>query len=115
MLEDHKKVHKLLIQNDNDSIISENNICVDVTNPITNFNQNDLVIDNNNDNAFAEKAIAACPKETLYGRVDIFYDNNNALSIGELELIEPELWFRNYPTAAKLLADAIFNKFNFIK
>ena len=47
--------------------------------------------------AFAEKAIAACPKETIYGRVDIFYDNENRLSLGELELIEPELWFENIP------------------
>ena len=58
--------------------------------------------------AFAEKAIAACPKETIYGRVDIFYDNDNRLSLGELELIEPELWFRKNPTAADKLADAIF-------
>lgn len=58
--------------------------------------------------AFAEKAIAACPKETIYGRVDIFYDNDNHLSLGELELIEPELWFRKHPTAADKLADAIF-------
>jgi len=60
--------------------------------------------------AFAEKAIAACPKETTYGRVDIFYDNDNRLSLGELELIEPELWFRKHTTAADKLADAIFNQ-----
>ena len=64
---------------------------------------------------FAEKAISSCPNQTLYGRVDIFYDNNNELSLGELELIEPELWFRNYPSAAKQLAEAISNKFIFIK
>ena len=58
--------------------------------------------------SFAEKAIAACPKETTYGRVDIFYDNDNRLSLGELELIEPELWFRKHPTAANKLSDAIF-------
>ena len=58
--------------------------------------------------AFAEKTIAVCPKETTYGRVDIFYDNDNRLSLGELELIEPELWFRKHPTAADKLADAIF-------
>ena len=58
--------------------------------------------------AFAEKAIAACPEETTYGRVDIFYDNNNLLSLGELELIEPELWFRKHHSAADKLADAIF-------
>ena len=58
--------------------------------------------------AFAEKAIAACPKETTYGRVDIFYDNENLLSLGEIELIEPELWFRKHHTAADKLADVIF-------
>ena len=36
-------------------------------------------------------------KETIYGRVDVFYDNDNLLSLGELELIEPELWFRKHP------------------
>ena len=35
------------------------------------------------------------------------YDNNNELSLSELELIEPELWFRNYPEAAKNLAEEI--------
>ena len=58
--------------------------------------------------AFAEKAIAACPKETTYGRVDIFYNNKNCLTLVELELIEPELWFRKHPTAANKIADAIF-------
>ena len=47
-------------------------------------------------------------KETIYGRVDVFYDNDNLLSLGELELIEPELWFRKHPTGADKLADAIF-------
>ena len=36
-------------------------------------------------------------------------DNNNQASLSELELIEPELWFRNYPKAANLLAEEIFN------
>ena len=65
-------------------------------------------IPNKEEIAFAEKAIAACPKETTYGRVDIFYDNENHLSLGELELIEPELWFRKHPTASDNLSDAIF-------
>ena len=65
-------------------------------------------IPNKEEIAFAEKAITACPKATTYGRVDVFYDNDNLLSLGELELIEPELWFRKHPTAADKLADAIF-------
>lgn len=56
---------------------------------------------------FATKALAACPHKTMYARVDIFYDNNNTLALGELELIEPELWFRNYPKAATNLATII--------
>ena len=58
--------------------------------------------------AFAEIAIEACPQLPLYARVDIFYDNNNELALGELELIEPELWFRNYPEAATKLAEAVY-------
>ena len=65
-------------------------------------------VPNKKEIAFAEKAIAACPKETIYGRVDIFYDNDNLLSLGELELIEPELWFRKHHIAVDKLADAIF-------
>tara|TARA_B100000795_G_scaffold213796_1_gene167466 strand:- start:4751 stop:5662 length:912 start_codon:yes stop_codon:yes gene_type:complete len=56
---------------------------------------------------FATKALLACPHKTLYARVDLFYDNNNLLSLGELELIEPELWFRNHPEAVTKLADII--------
>lgn len=57
--------------------------------------------------AFAEAAFAACPQAPLYGRADIFYDNEEKLAIGELELIEPELWFRFHAPAADVLADAI--------
>ena len=50
-----------------------------------------------------------CPFKPIYARVDIVYDNNNKPSLSELELIEPELWFRNNPKCATLLADEIFN------
>ena len=56
---------------------------------------------------FAEKVFSVCPEKPIYGRADIFYDNHNKLAIGELELIEPELWFRFNPVAADELADAI--------
>ena len=39
--------------------------------------------------------------------VTIVYDNNNKLSLSELELIEPELWFRNNRNSAKKLAEEI--------
>lgn len=56
---------------------------------------------------FAEKAVQACPELPIYARVDVIIDNTNKLAISELELIEPELWFRNNSSAATLLAKAI--------
>ena len=58
---------------------------------------------------FAENCLIASPFEPKYARVDIVYDNNNKPSLSELELIEPELWFRNYPLAAEKLAEEISN------
>ena len=57
--------------------------------------------------AFAEAAIQACIEAPIYARVDIFEANNAKIALSELELIEPELWFRNHPKAAKLLAQGI--------
>ncbi|SNR15372.1 ATP-grasp domain-containing protein [Tenacibaculum jejuense] len=57
--------------------------------------------------AFAEKAVLACNELPVYARVDIFTDNDNKLAIAELELIEPELWFRNHPEAAIQLSQTI--------
>jgi glutathione synthase/RimK-type ligase-like ATP-grasp enzyme len=56
---------------------------------------------------FAERAVAACQPAPLYARVDLIRDNAGRLAIMELELIEPELFFRFQPTAAKLLAEKI--------
>ncbi len=57
--------------------------------------------------AFAQEAVRACPELPLYARVDIFYDNQNQLALAELELIEPELWFRLEPRSADKLAQVI--------
>ncbi len=57
--------------------------------------------------AFAEAAIQACDPQPLYGRVDMIRDNDGNLAIMELELIEPELFFRFHRPAAFALADAI--------
>ena len=57
---------------------------------------------------FARKCWENCPEQPLYARVDIVYDNKGEISLGELELIEPELWFRNNTNSAKLLAEAIY-------
>ena len=36
-------------------------------------------------------------------------DNRGELCVSELELIEPELWFRNYPRAAGLFAESFLD------
>ncbi len=59
---------------------------------------------------FAEQAVNACKELPLYARVDIFEDNHGHIALSELELIEPELWFRKYPKAANILAKAIKTK-----
>jgi glutathione synthase/RimK-type ligase-like ATP-grasp enzyme len=56
---------------------------------------------------FAENAVKACIDKPIYARVDVFTDNDGILALSELELIEPELWFRNNPEASNLLAAAI--------
>ena len=58
---------------------------------------------------FAKNCLKASPFKPMYSRVDIVYDNKNKPSLIELELIEPELWFRNNPNSAMLLADEVFN------
>lgn len=54
---------------------------------------------------FGNKALLMCPSPPLYARVDVFWDNQNQLCLGELELIEPEMWFRFYPETVHLFAD----------
>lgn len=56
---------------------------------------------------FAENAVKACIEQPIYARVDVIIDNSNKLAISEIELIEPELWFRNNNDAATLLAKAV--------
>jgi len=60
---------------------------------------------------FAENCIKKSPFSPIYARVDIVYDNNNQPSLSELELIEPELWFRNNIKSVEFLADEIKNLF----
>ncbi|CAM1347947.1 ATP-grasp domain-containing protein [Tenacibaculum crassostreae] len=61
---------------------------------------------------FAENAVKACVEMPMYARVDVFTDNNGKLAIAELELIEPELWFRVNPAAAEELAIGIKDLIN---
>ena len=63
---------------------------------------------------FAEKAVKVCKELPIYARVDIFTDNDNQIALSELELIEPELWFRYFPQAAKILANKIKKRLEYL-
>lgn len=59
---------------------------------------------------FAEAAVAACPSRPLYARVDFVRSESGAYRLMELELVEPELFFRFHPPAAAALARALAEK-----
>ena len=61
--------------------------------------------------AFAESVALACNPTPTYARIDLVWDNNDQLAVGEAELIEPELWFRKCPEAADALAREIDKEF----
>jgi len=61
--------------------------------------------------AMAEKVVRAAPELPLYARVDIFRDNGGHWALAELEIFEPELWFRMQPGAARAMAKAIVKRF----
>jgi glutathione synthase/RimK-type ligase-like ATP-grasp enzyme len=61
--------------------------------------------------AFAEKVITTISPLPVYARVDIFWDNEGKPVVSELEMIEPELWFRNSKNAADMLANHIFKNY----
>ena len=58
---------------------------------------------------FIERAVKACKPTPIYAIIDVIWNNQDELCIGEVELIEPELWFRMNPTAAENCAKAIKN------
>ncbi|WP_108247031.1 ATP-grasp domain-containing protein [Muricauda brasiliensis] len=57
--------------------------------------------------AFAKSVVFAAPELPMYARVDIFKDNQGKWALAELEIFEPELWFRLHPEAADTLAIGI--------
>lgn len=59
---------------------------------------------------FAIKSISFLNPMPIYARVDMVWDNYNKPAVSELELIEPELWFRFKPESADLLAKNIVKK-----
>lgn len=57
--------------------------------------------------AFAEQALAVCPSPPVYARVDVLRTADGRWLLMELELIEPELFFRFRPEGADELAAAV--------
>ena len=55
----------------------------------------------------AERAMAACDPAPVYGRVDMVRDNEGRMAVMEVELVEPELWLRHHPPAARAMAAGI--------
>ena len=64
---------------------------------------------------FCETAVAAILPQPIYARVDVIWDNNKELAVSELELIEPELWFRYQPDAADAMAKLICTRLDALK
>ncbi len=58
----------------------------------------------------AERAYAACWPRPAYARVDLILDNDGQPAVSELEVVEPELFFRFNPEAAGLLAKEILKQ-----
>lgn len=61
---------------------------------------------------FAEMVVKYSKPGIPYARVDVMWDNSNKLVVGELELFEPELWFRRNPPGADLFAEIILDTCN---
>ncbi len=57
--------------------------------------------------SFAEHVFNMCEPMPAYGRADIIWDTDGTILLGELEIIEPELWVRNHPIAAEDFADGV--------
>ncbi len=60
--------------------------------------------------AFAQACFTSCPSLPVYGRADILWDDGGGILLGELEIIEPELWVRNAPESAGVFAQGILEK-----
>ena len=56
---------------------------------------------------FAVFANAQCPTPPVYGRVDIIWDEKGVCYLSEMEFLDPEIWVRNAPETALILAKGI--------
>lgn len=61
---------------------------------------------------FAEDIVSKSGVDITYARVDILWDNDDRLSLCELELFEPELWLRKCPPAVDAFADGVVKAMN---
>ncbi|EDV28339.1 uncharacterized protein TRIADDRAFT_53893 [Trichoplax adhaerens] len=61
---------------------------------------------------FAENVVEKCRTKPAYARVDAIYDSQNQLFLTEIELLEPELFFRFDRRCADNLATVIRNILN---
>ena len=59
---------------------------------------------------FAQLVVKKSKPGITYARVDVMWDNNDELSLGEIEVFEPALWLRKHLPAADLLAKVISEK-----
>lgn len=57
--------------------------------------------------SFAENVFKMCDPMPAYGRVDIVWGTDGTILLGELEIIEPELWIRNRPDTAENFVEGI--------
>jgi glutathione synthase/RimK-type ligase-like ATP-grasp enzyme len=62
---------------------------------------------NQDEIALAKALVEMCKPKPIYARVDMMRSNSGDLYVSELELFEPELWFRFNPDASQLLANEI--------
>jgi len=62
---------------------------------------------------FSEEVVLAYEPLPAYARVDAMWDNNGNLAVSEVEMIEPELWFRRNENAAQKLAEVIAERINY--
>ncbi|WP_456457995.1 ATP-grasp domain-containing protein [Reichenbachiella sp.] len=60
--------------------------------------------------AFAERVVSVCDPIPLQARVDFIWDNEGHLCVSELELIEPELWFRNKKGSAEACVEGVVKR-----
>ncbi|SMD38389.1 glutathione synthetase, ATP-grasp domain [Reichenbachiella faecimaris] len=61
--------------------------------------------------AFAQRVVSVCSPIPLQARVDFIWDNEGELCVSELELIEPELWFRNKKGSAEVCVEGITRRY----